>query len=512
MGLNPVMHIGYGNRIMRGLIHFDVLKIKELIDDKTFANLDKLSFTLKMMNCFSINGLPYEKPLFANFESTAHRAASFDLILFKLPKDFDEGRGFEYASDFWVRGKASKNYDGSNWYFAKTAIPWGEQEPSPSGEVILPDIFDKAVFIKIYDKLVEYSKELGSGSTITCEEILDDISKIKDNNRINEKSLKGGIYNMDFIRSEYEKFKNGKDSIIVAEQHFDYGDEELSMDITNYVLEAIGTGVNNGLCLAFAPSYEEISGEQQYVGFVDDNTNTFFHPYVEAKYEDYISDDRESFTIGKKNSIYLYVSDYGDPANLDKIPTCSVDEKEFPVKQVGKGVYCAEIEASKDEMDADTIYYDKWSGIELNGQKQEDVEMEFVANPSSNKISVGSMSDIKRNLVPSLYGINDEERLHRGETREVVVDFRQEYETNKKYLIDSAAYRLYVKDGNREITVINYQPIEKAYLNNFFMVFTDDLVPNKYYVDIMVKIGRETKYFKNILKFNIVSDVTERYE
>ena len=67
-------------------------------------------------------------------------------------------------------------------------------------------------------------------------------------------------------------------------------------------------------------------------------------------------------------------------------------------------------------------------------------------------------------------------------------------------------------DGTREINVINYQPIEKGFLNNFFMVYTQDLVPNNYFVDIRVRNGREEKYFKKALRFTIVSDVTERYE
>ena len=57
-GLNPILHIGYGNNIMRGLIHFDINEIKTLIDDKTFANIDKLQFNLKMTNCFSVAGVP----------------------------------------------------------------------------------------------------------------------------------------------------------------------------------------------------------------------------------------------------------------------------------------------------------------------------------------------------------------------------------------------------------------------------------------------------------------------
>ena len=88
------------------------------------------------------------------------------------------------------------------------------------------------------------------------------------------------------------------------------------------------------------------------------------------------------------------------------------------------------------------------------------------------------------------------------------MDFRKEYESEKMYLVDSAEYRLYVKDGNREVDVIDYHPIEKTFLNNYFLVFGGDLIPNTYYVDIKVKLGREIKYFRKALTFKVVSNVT----
>ena len=512
MGLNPVLHVGYGHRLMRGLIHFDACEIKKLIEDKTFASIDKLKFTLKMTNYFSIDGIPYEKSLVHSFSSPTKRASSFDLILFKLPCDFDEGRGFDFVSDFWVRNNASFTREGSSWYFAKTGIPWDDERQKTAEELVMPDIFDKYEFIAIYKKLLDYSKTMGEGSEYTCDEIINDIKNIKTNYKYDEKALRGGIYGHEKLVEEYEKFINGNDSLIVAEQHFDFGDENLSMDITDYVLDCVKTGVNHGLCLAFSPLYEERTTDfEQYVGFVDDNTNTFFHPYVEANYSEYIDDDRESFTLGRNNKLYLYVSDDGEPVNLDKLPSCSINGIDAEVKQATKGTYFAEIDAKKLELESGAMYYDTWSGIELNGEKEDDVELEFSTRPKSYKLKVGSDNSIKTNMVPTLYGINDEEKIHRGEVREVSVDFRKEYESDKKYLVDGAEYRLYTKDGNRDVEVIGYTPIEKSFLNNYFIVYAEDLIPGRYFVDIRVKLGRETKYFREALRFRVVSDVTERY-
>lgn len=520
MGLNPVLNIGYGNKIIRGLIHFDACEIKDLIEDKTFANLDKLRFTLRMKNYFSIDGLPYEKLLIHPADTTAVRAASFDLILFKLPCPFDEGRGFDFVSDFWVRNRRSVSVEGSNWFYCKSNIPWKYEDNTDktTDELVMPDIFNKNEFFQIYEKLLNYSKimddpELSAETAVSCEEIIEDIKNIKSNYKFDDKSLKGGIYPQATFREEYEKYLDGKESIIVASQHFDFGDEDLRMDITDYVLEVVNTGINYGLGLAFAPRFEEhAEAIEQYVGFVDDNTNTFYHPFVEAVYEDYIDDDRESFTIGKDNRLYLYTFDESEPVNLDKIPTCTINDIQFEVKQASKGVYYAEIPANSLELESAAIYYDIWSGIELNGSKEDDIELEFSTRPKKHKISMGSNSDVKTNFVPSVYGINDNEKITQNEVREVTVDFRREFEGEKKYLIGGAEYRLYVKDGNREVDVINYEPIEKGFLNNYFMIYGTDLIPNKYYVDIKMNTGREIRYFKEALRFSVVSNVTERYQ
>ena len=462
LGLNPILHVSYGGGIMRSIIHFDVEKIKCLLEDKTFANREKLTFTLKMTNCFSVDGFPYEKQLIRGLSEKAKRATSFDLILYKLPCHFDMGRGFDYISDMWIHDNQSYSKDGSNWYCCKNGIMWD-----------------------------------GSLRPHTL------------------KNVAGDIYDKEFVKTEYDNYLNGKDSIIVGSQHFDFGNENLSIDITKYIFDIIDSinDINYGLCLSFAPHFEDFEEEYiQYVGFFNEHTNTFFHPFVEAKYDEYIFDDRESFTLGRDNKLYLYVSDDGILTNLDTIPSCTVGDVDIPVRQVSKGVYYADFKASNTEMNEGTIEYDIWSKIALNGIENDDIEMEFVVNPKTRKISIGNASDLKKNVVPSFYGINIDETLGQGEIREVGVDFRQQYNTDKKELINFAEYRLYVKDGNREIDVLPYQPIEKAYLNNFFVLYTEDFIPNQYFIDVKVKIGREIKYYKEALRFKIVDNVTERYQ
>ena len=462
LGLNPILSIGYGKEILRGLIHFDIEEIRELINDKTFADTSKLKFTLKMTNCFSIDNNHIESKSFKGMENITKRASSFDLMLCKLPIHFDAGRGFDYISDFWEYETKSFITNGSNWYSCKEGLLWdGSLRP----------------------------KSL--------------------------KKVEGGIWSKDELKSEYQNYIDGKESIIVGTQHFDYGYEHLSIDITKYIFDVLSTNYNSnyGLCLMFVPSFEDEGCEYtNVVNFFNDNTNTFFHPFIEVLYAEYISDDRESFTLGKENKLYLYVSDNGTPTNLDSLPICEINGDTYQTEQSTKGVYFTRIPSNLQDVYPNTIQYDIWSNIVLNGENIDDVELEFAVNPRDRKISIGSNSDVKRNVVPSIYGINDDENVSQGEIREITVDFRERFSSEKKILIDYGEYRLYVKDGNREIDVIEYQPIEKTFLNNFFILYTGDLIPNTYYVDIKIKIGRETNFFKESLRFKIVNNVSNRHQ
>lgn len=482
LGLNPVMELNYGGSfISRGLIHFDCDEIKSLVEDKTFADTSKLKFTLKMTNCFSVDGYPNAKLLLSGKE-VKQRAASFDIIAFKLPFFFDEGRGFDFVADFWINNNRSFDNHASNWYFSQDGKVWQVDE----------------------DKIDLNNPNLNL--------INDHIWVLEDGIR-KKIYLDGGVYSKEYLEEQYKKYRDGEESIIINKQHFDFGNENLSMDITSYVMSIINGDCNYGIGLMFVPQLEKTETKiPQYVGFFTNNTNTFFHPYVECVYSETISDDRENFCIGKQNRLYLYSTINGFPENLDELPTCSINDVPFEVKQAQKGVYFTQISTEDIEMEGGTIGYDLWSNLAYNGQKLDDVEMEFEIHPLGKYIHTGKHFDVRKSFVPSLYGINDAEKIRRGDIREVTVDFRKEFESEKMELIDSAEYRLYVMDGTREVDVIDYTPIEKGFLHNFFMVYTKDLVPNNYYIDIRVRTGREEKYYRNALRFTIISDVTERYE
>ncbi len=460
-GLNPVAEINMGSLISRACLHFDIDHLKNLYEDKTIANLEKTKHVLKLTNCSSVNINDARKVRagIVNVDEK-ERASSFDVILFKIPKDFDEGNGFSFRDTYWLSSNEKKSTSGCSWFQCRNNIPW-----------------------------------LGE----------DDIS--------GDTHYSNGIYDDDYLYSEYKKYIAGeKSEIIVASQHFDYGAENFNLDITDYVNEVItGETIDHGLCLAFSPDYETHPyKEQKYVGFFTNHTNLFFEPYVETDYQEYINDDRGKFYIGKENHLYLYCSIDGELKNLDSLPVCTIDGIEYPVQQATKGVYYATVKIT--DAEPETIFYDIWSDLSLNGEPIDDVEMEFVALPKSSYLKVGKFIGEKYDVTPTLSGINDNEPVRIGDIRRVDVAFRTPYTINSSQIFDKAEYRIYTKDATREIDVYEYSPVETAFLNNFFVVDSTEMVPGDYFVDIKIKTGFDTKVYKNVLRFSIVSNVTEFYK
>jgi len=97
---------------------------------------------------------------------------------------------------------------------------------------------------------------------------------------------------------------------IVTTMHFDNGNEDLDVDITQYVNGILVSGnTNHGLGLSFAVLYQDVTAEiDQSVAFFTKYTQTFFEPYVETYFNDRINDDRLNFIEKTIQNLYLYVT------------------------------------------------------------------------------------------------------------------------------------------------------------------------------------------------------------
>jgi len=310
-------------------------------------------------------------------------------------------------------------------------------------------------------------------------------------------------------------------SVVLGTQHFEQGNENLEIDITDIVNGYLTGDTNNGLGLAFDSTLEALSTVEAYhVGFFTRHTQTFYEPHVETIYSDPIKDDRADFYLDKPNKLYLYTNLGGEPTNLDNIPSVTIYDNNdgvvstIPssgVTQVTKGVYCVEVNipSSIDYTDC-TQFTDVWSDININGVARPDVELDFIVKDSDGYYNLGANDGLPKQVGVTISGIKSDERINRGDIRKVFVSTRIPYTINQKQRLDSLKYRLYVKEGRNEFTVIDYQDVNVANNYNYFLLDTASLVPGTYYLDIKTESNQEVSTIKDVINFDITSQVDLR--
>lgn len=445
-GRNPIAELFRGGSISdlecsRFIFHFDETRLRDLYSDGTYPDLTKMTHTLRMTNtsCFDLELLNGQTC------SGKDRAASFDLILYELDQEWDEGTGYDYQACTNLEGASAISTNPSNWLYAKTGYSW-------SG---------------------------GNGT-----------------------------------------FSGNPSGITITTQHFDTGNENIELDITDYVNGLITGNTNYGLGLCYSYPLENTpTTNLQYVGFFTRHTQTFYEPFIESIYSDVITDARTRFYMDKNNKLYLYVNAGGVPINLDTNPSAIVRDNNdnifssytpSDVTHVTKGVYSIDLNVpSLSRYSNCVMFTDTWSGLTIDGINLNPVELEFVVNLNG-YYNIGTTEEIPKKYGFNMQGLQRDERIVRGDVRKIIVSARIPYTVNQQDILDTLEYRLYVKEGPNEYTVIDYQPVERGFDQNYFLLDTGSLLPNTYWVDLKLTTNRNVRTIKDVTNFDIISQVELR--
>jgi hypothetical protein len=307
---------------------------------------------------------------------------------------------------------------------------------------------------------------------------------------------------------------------ILGSQHFDQGNENLEIDITDHVNAIISGNTAPSMGVAFSTPYEFLDlSNLQYVGFFSKDTSTYFEPHIETIYDNPIKDDRFSFYLDKVNCLVLYANVGGELRNLDEVPLVNIYNAQddlvmtLTATTMSTGIYsvCFEIPSNSGYTDC-TLFRDEWTNISYNGVARPNVNNEFQIIDSMSFFNIGNEFNGNKNYRVSINGIKVDEHINRGDIRKLEIIVREEFNPNRNNLIDGVYYRLYIKEGTSEYTIIDYQEVNRTSNELFFLIDTDSLIPNTYYLDVKLIRGNEVSILKNQLNFDIVniSDLRQR--
>jgi hypothetical protein len=296
--------------------------------------------------------------------------------------------------------------------------------------------------------------------------------------------------------------------------HFDNGNEDINIDITNYVNSVIVSGAtNHGVGLAFAVLYQDLTPEvDQSVAFFTKYTQTFFEPYVESYFEDRIVDNRYDFTAKINQNLFLYVTKGSNFYNLDENPTVDVLDSagevvlglnDITTTHIKKGVYKVTF-AIDGITSTKRFFYGKWKGLLIDGESITDVTQKFIPNTIDNQFTIGeNQTELERYSI-QFFGIKQGEKIKRGNVRKMVITFRS-INTPKTVLFDEVYYRIYVKEGLTQVNVHDWTLIDMTNENSFTLD-TSYYIPREYYIEIKGKTHTEEIFYNESIKFEIVSE------
>lgn len=456
-GRNPVMELFYGSVINtqypNGYSRFIFDLDLELLTQKINDGTISMDCDDEVKHTLRmINTSSFSDYLNTDTSQSRQRATSFDLILFRIPNNqlWDEGVGYDFA-DLIYEIKNDKNY---------SVRPSNWYQTTTIDTWVQPGIYN--------------------------------------NNNT-------GLVNYDNLT-------------IVATQHFQFGDENISFDMTNEINAILRGSLTDvsGWGIAFKPQVENLTGltDNFEVQFFTRHTQTFYEPFLETSYNDLIEDDRNLFTLGKTNKLYLYLYDNGVPINLDFNPNVTlIDSSGVPIPGLTNLTSCQRTKGVYEILIPPLIGYktpctfsDKWSNIKLNGFALPDITNDFTLQPIKNSIQIGSTTSSEPKLYGfDFYGLKQDEKIYNTDIRKVGVIIKQAFSTQKLLQKVDAYYRIYVREGQTEVEVQDWTKINRTPNEYYFMFDTRDKIPNEYYVDIKVASSGEINTYKRQIKFQVVN-------
>lgn len=309
-------------------------------------------------------------------------------------------------------------------------------------------------------------------------------------------------------------------TIILGNQTFYDGSENLSIDITDYVNSRIMTGTTGftattfGLGIKFTDDFELLTpDERQAVAFHAKDTHTFFEPYVETTISDNIIDDRYYFYLDKDNNLYLYANAGNNPASITVTGVTIIDYNGNAIEtltgdsiqQIKSNVYRITLNIDSLSYPDSVLFTDRWSIVQNDVARTIDQKFylidrnQYYTFNNSNRVNFD-------NYTYKFIGIYERDKIRRGDVRRVEIDIRQLYPNQNHNIPLDVEYRLFINQGsNKQIDVIPFTKTDRTSVGYEFFLDTSWLIPQDYNLEL--KISNSNVFITSKpLRFTIVSD------
>jgi len=440
---NPVTEISYGSlqqRLTRFIFDIDLSELIDKINNGFIVPNSGMTHTLHMTNT-----IRYAQEYLGqkSYSESIERASSFDLEVFNINEDWDEGSGYDFIYDDVVFPDVVDQ--AVNWIDRKTGVPWtvsGGSYQSGITQIIGTQRFEKGSENLEIDITDYVNQRLGfSGVT----------------------GYTGSSFGLGIkFPDEYE---------------------ELMTEFT----QAVAFHAKN-----------TNTWYEPYVETVVDDTITDDRNYF------YLDKDNELYlyvNVGgieqniDVNSVNIY--DHEDNLAL----TLSGDS----IANVSKGVYKIRIAVDSDTYPDAVIFRDEWN-LTINGREtQHNGEFYLISQNKYYTFDQSNQIDFE-NYFFYFWGIAEKEKLSAGNVRKVKLTIKELYGNQNNFLPLDIEYRIFTTVGEKyEIDVIPFTSVDRTSSGYEFNLDTSWLIPQDYYLQIRLKNGNYYEN-KQSLSFTVVSN------
>jgi len=446
---NPVTEVSYGSlqqRVTRFIFDIDLTDLVDKINNGFIVPNDEMKHILHMTNTISYAQQYLGKK---SYSESIERASSFELDVFNIDEDWDEGGGYDFIYNDIIYPDVVTQ--AANWDNRKTDVPWtvsGGSYQSGTTEIIATQRFE-------------------TGSESLDVDITDYV-----NQRLTEMGVSG------------------------------------LTGTTTYTGSSFGLGIKFP-----DEYEELITEFTQAVAFHAKNTNTWYEPYIETVVDDVIKDDRNYFYLDKDNELYLYVNVGGVEQDIDVPSVDIYDYEDNLVDtltgdsivNVSKGVYKISLNMSSEDHPDAVICRDEWNII-INGRVTQHIG-EFYLISENKYYTFDQSNEINfENYFFYFWGISEKEKITAGNVRKIKLTIKELYTNQNNFLPFDIEYRVFITVGEKyEVDVIPFTSVDRTSAGYEFNLDTSWLIPQDYYLQIRMKNGN---YYENkqTQSFTVVSN------
>lgn len=441
---NPVTEISYGTvneEVTRFIFDIDLSNLVDKINSGEIVPTTGMTHILHMTNTISYAPQYLGKK---SYSQSINRATSFDLEVYNLNEDWDEGSGYDFIYNDILLGDAQ--LEASNWKFRKTDVEWsiaGGGYESGVTQIIGTQRFEKGnenINIDITDYVNQ--RLFGTGGTIAYTgDSFGLIIKFPDElEELDTEFREAVAFHAKNTNTWYEPYiETTVDDTITDDRNYFYLDK------------------NNDLYL-----YVNVGGIEQNIEV--ENVN-----------------------------IYDYEENLIDTLSGDSII------------HVSKGIYKITLNIDSDLYPDGVLFRDEWNLVINNREIQHTNSFYLISQDKYYSFDQQTTIEFD-NYFFYFWGIGEGENISDGNVRKIKLTIKELYPNQNNFIPLEIEYRLFTTNGEKyEIDVVPFTKVNRTSVGYDFNLDTSWLIPQTYKLQLRMKNGN---YYENkqTLTFTVISD------